>query len=86
MNFLLATDTSWSSRHAGRTECADLDWARLRGCDAPYTSRYAYTNFIDRTQGDWARAYYGENLDQLIRVKRRYDRDDFFSFGQGVPV
>jgi len=85
--FLLATDSSWSSRDPRRSEGAHLDWVEgFAASMRPYTSRYAYTNFIDRTQGDWARAYYGENLDRLRRVKRRYDSENFFSFGQSVPV
>jgi len=85
--FILATDTSWSSRDPRRTEGAHLDWVEgFAASMRPYTSGYAYTNFIDRTQTDWARAYYGENLERLSRIKRRYDADDFFSFGQSVPL
>jgi Berberine and berberine like len=51
----------------------------------PYTTEYAYQNFIDRSQADWAHAYYGDNLDRLVSIKRSRDPDDFFRFPQSVP-
>jgi FAD/FMN-containing dehydrogenase len=52
----------------------------------PYGSRGVYPNFPDPELDDPARAYYGTNLERLIRVKRRYDPDDFFRFPQSLPV
>jgi FAD/FMN-containing dehydrogenase len=45
-----------------------------------------FPNFPDPDLQDWARAYYGENLDRLVRVKARYDPDDVFHFHQSLPV
>ena len=44
----------------------------------------AYQNFIDCTLKDWQQAYYGTNFDRLVRVKRKYDPDDFFHFRQSI--
>ena len=52
----------------------------------PYLSGGAYQNFTDRSQDDWPRAYYGQNLERLIEAKRRWDRDNLFRFPQSIPV
>ncbi len=40
-----------------------------------------YPNFPDPELENAGRAYYQSNLERLIRVKRRYDPDDFFALG-----
>ena len=52
----------------------------------PYTSDRCYQNFIDPSQTDWQRAYYGSNLGRLIEAKTRYDPENVFSFPQSIPV
>jgi hypothetical protein len=44
-----------------------------------------YLNFPALDLEDWAHAYYGTNYDRLVRVKKRYDLDDFFHFQQSLP-
>jgi hypothetical protein len=84
--FLLAIDSSWASGDSERTEQANIEWVEgfAEGMRA-YTTEYAYQNFIDRSQADSAHAYYGDNLDRLVRIKRDRDPDDFFQFAQSVP-
>jgi FAD/FMN-containing dehydrogenase len=53
---------------------------------APFTSLHCYQNFIDPHEENYLQAYYGQNLDKLIEVKRRYDPDNFFSYPQSIPV
>ena len=84
---MLATESTWSPRtprrSRRRTSSGSTTWPER----SPRTSRgSAYQNFIDRSQPDWERAYYGENLKRLIEVKRRYDPDGLFSFEQGIPA
>jgi FAD/FMN-containing dehydrogenase len=49
-------------------------------------SRGVYPNFPDPDLEDWAHAYYGNNYDRLLRVKARYDPDNFFRFHQSLPT
>ncbi len=50
----------------------------------PYSNGESFQNFMDPFLGDWQRAYYAENYARLVRVKRRYDPDGFFTFPQSI--
>jgi hypothetical protein len=43
-----------------------------------------YPNYPDAALADWAAAYHGANLPELLEVKRRYDSDNVFDFAQGL--
>lgn len=85
--FLMDYNTAWGPHDPGRLIDAGLDWiARFHEQMQPYVADQAYQNFMDRSQPDWQRAYYGPNFPRLVEVKRRYDPDDVFSFGKGIPT
>jgi FAD/FMN-containing dehydrogenase len=92
------TDTPWSHRDATWSEVivgvdpdpANADhitaWAR-RYWEAlhPYGSGGAYVNFMMEDEGEERiRATYGENYEQLTRVKARYDPENFFRVNQNI--
>ena len=63
-----------------------LDWVMgSREAMLPYTSG-AYVNYTDASIEDWPRAYYGANLERLVRVKRNYDPENVFNFAQSIPL
>jgi FAD/FMN-containing dehydrogenase len=65
---------------------ANIAWTDdLYARTKPYRSGFAYQDYIDPELDDWERAYYGENLPRLRRVKAKYDPDDFFRFAQSIP-
>jgi FAD/FMN-containing dehydrogenase len=45
-----------------------------------------FPNFPDPDLENWARAYYGSNVDRLLSVKGRYDPGNLFRFHQSLPV
>jgi FAD/FMN-containing dehydrogenase len=62
------------------------EWlARSWGSVHPWGSGRAYQNFPDPDLVDWADAYYGTNLERLLRVKASYDPGNFFRFPQSLP-
>jgi FAD/FMN-containing dehydrogenase len=62
-------------------------WLRRSwGLVHPWGSGGVYPNFPDPDLQDWAHAYHGDNYDRLVRVKARYDPDNFFHFRQSIPT
>jgi FAD/FMN-containing dehydrogenase len=57
-------------------------WNVLQG----NVSAESYQNFPNPRLRDWQGAYYAENLPRLIDVKRTYDPDNVFRFGQSIPL
>jgi FAD/FMN-containing dehydrogenase len=44
----------------------------------------SYQNYMDPALTDWRQAYYAENYDRLVQIKRRYDPHRFFHFAQSI--
>ena len=44
----------------------------------------AYVNYIDPSQPNWASSYYGNNLDRLRQVAKKYDPNGMFAFAQSL--
>jgi Berberine and berberine like len=80
---LLAIDPDRSSTEHE----ADRGWlARSWALVHPWGSGGVYPNFPDPDLLDGAQAYYGRNYDRLLRVKAKYDPDNFFRFHQSLPT
>jgi FAD/FMN-containing dehydrogenase len=81
--FIVQYDAFWAAPADGD---ATMGWVEsFRGAMLPHTTG-AYVNYADSRLDDPLRAYYGPNLERLVRVKRRYDPDNVFSFPQSIPV
>ncbi len=92
------TDTPWNHRDATWSEVivgvdpdpANADhitaWARnYWEALHPYGSGGAYVNFMMEGEGEERiRASYGENYDQLARLKTKYDPENFFRVNQNI--
>jgi len=80
--FIVQYDAFWA---APQDAAPTMAWAeQFRAALAPYTSG-AYVNYVDSTLQDYLHAYYGGNLERLVRVKQQYDPENFFAFPQGIP-
>ena len=92
------TDTPWNHRDATWSEVivgVDPDPANADHITAwakaywealhPYGSGGAYVNFMMDGEGEERiRASYGENYEQLARVKAKYDPENFFRVNQNI--
>ena len=58
----------------------DQAWKKMR----PYVSGQAYQNYIDPTLKDWPQAYYAQNLQRLIGIRKQVDPDHYFNFPQAI--
>jgi len=53
---------------------------------ALFSTGAAYFNYPQTDLDNWARAYWGVNLERLVEVKRNWDPDNVFNHPQSVPV
>ena len=76
----------WDPKADAATVQANMDWINRFAADLrPFASGQSYQNYIDPDRTDWLRAYYGQNLERLVAVKRRWDPDGVLDFAQGIP-
>lgn len=76
-----------SNRADDDERLAAHDWVdRSWRCVHPWAAGRVYPNYPDADLADWARAYFGDNLPRLARVRADYDPDDVFRFAQSVPL
>ena len=77
---------TWSSARATDTAPYDRYVHRLRETLRPWFGDAAYANYADPSLHQYAKAYWGPNLNRLRRIKRAYDPHNLFSFPQSVPL
>jgi hypothetical protein len=77
---------SWSSETPSSEIDAGQEWLRWLGTNVFNPRTGAYQNYIDPTLSNWQTAYYGANLDKLVKLKKFYDPENRFSFAQSIPL
>lgn len=83
--FLLKHDVAIDARAPAAEHHQARDWlARSWEIVHPWGSGGVYPNFPDPDLDDAATAYYGANLERLLRVKATYDPGNLFRFPQSV--
>ncbi len=81
---VVASANSWTEED---DPAASLQWqAEFDQALGPLTSEERFVNFPDPSSTDFLRAYYGQNLERLIEVNRKYDPGQLFKYPQAVPV
>lgn len=77
---------SWSGYTSQAEIAAGQRWLTWLDADVFTPRTGAYQNYIDPTLLNWRTAYYGTNLERLVKVKRAYDPENRFAFAQSIPV
>ncbi len=79
--------TTWAPADPTHIVQENFRWIdTLYAAMRPFGSGEAYQNFMDPDLPAWPRAYYGDNLDRLVRIKREADPANVFRFAQGIPA
>ncbi|KAK5797126.1 hypothetical protein F5H01DRAFT_315141 [Linnemannia elongata] len=84
-------DWGLSSSGSGSICTACMDWSErfAKELQAAYSSGQdleAYQNYMERDIPNGLRAYYGDNLSRLIKVKKSVDPGNIFMFPQAIPL
>jgi FAD/FMN-containing dehydrogenase len=81
-DYLVAILPLWSDP---ADDAAQISWARAT-CDAlaPYSAGGTYLNYIGAGEDDTIKEAFGDNLERLREVKRKYDPTNFFSMNANV--
>jgi hypothetical protein len=72
----------WDSP-ANDTKC--IAWAReLFQAATPFATGGVYVNFLTQEEQGRVRMAYGSNYDRLVKLKMKYDPDNFFRINQNI--
>lgn len=50
----------------------------------PLSNGESYQNYPRASQADWRQRYWGEQFGRLLAIKRKFDPDQFFRYGQSI--
>ena len=83
--YLIQYFMQWESPAATEANLAMMQtlYASMR----PFVSGEAYVNYCDLDLGDgYAKAYWGDNLPRLMKIKAAFDPENVFRHAQSVPL
>lgn len=80
--FFLDYSIQWLKPEEDKKQIEELD--ALRTKLLPYTIGN-YVGNPDRSLKDYLKVYFGDNVEKLRCVKRKYDPNNLFQFEQGIP-
>lgn len=80
--FDLAVYSFWLVEDDRAAALSFLD--RFKEVLTPISTGHAYQNYPNRAADNWAELYFGANLQRLRDVKAEYDRENLFTFIQGI--
>jgi hypothetical protein len=86
-NFIFEMEAAWSPLDKPDVVRRQREWLASYYADMQrFLQPESYVNFPNRDLKNWARAYYGGNLERLSQVKREVDPHNLFRFEQSIPL
>jgi hypothetical protein len=86
-NYIMEMEASWSPIDHDVVVRAQEEWLASYHADMQrFLQPESYVNFPDRDLKNYARAYYGRNLERLSAIKTKYDRTNLFKFAHSIPL
>lgn len=87
VSLILRATVVWPNDAPAEVSDGLLAWSqRVMTLATPHTLDQSYQNFPNRALADYLQNYYGENLARLVKVKAKYDPQNFFNNAQSIPV
>ncbi|EJM99706.1 FAD-binding oxidoreductase [Herbaspirillum sp. YR522] len=85
-NYIFEMESAWAPIDSPDVVRRQQAWlSEYFAAMQPFMLRQSYVNFPSRELPHWANAYYGTNLARLMRVKKKYDPGNLFTFEQSIP-
>jgi hypothetical protein len=86
-NYIFEMETAWGPIDDDSVVRAQGEWlSNYYNAMQKFVQQESYVNFPNRELTNWARKYYGTNLERLSEIKSRYDPHDAFKFLQSIPL
>lgn len=87
IDYVVQYQSRWRPDSSSSVAEANIAWTQsMYDSVKPWLSGSAYQGYADRNLSDWQHQYYGNNLQRLREVKRKYDPDNVFRYPQSIPV
>lgn len=86
IRYVVQYQSRWRPGSSDAVANANIEWTNaMYESVRPWLSGSAYQGYADPELRDWQRQYYGNSLERLRAIKRKYDPDDVFRYAQSIP-
>jgi FAD/FMN-containing dehydrogenase len=85
IRYVVQYQSRWRPGTSTSVADANIAWTQaMYESVRPWLSGSAYQGYADPDLSDWQRQYYGDSLERLRTVKRKYDPDNVFRYSQSI--
>lgn len=86
IRYVVQYQSRWRPGSNDSVADANIAWTQaMYESVRPWLSGSAYQGYADPHLANWQRQYYGDSLERLRAIKRKYDPDNVFRYPQSIP-